>query len=115
MRFYNGNTPATRIRWTAPTTREDGSAYAASTHRGYVLGVSDPGNPNDGIRAHVSVPAAYDVSEWPLDQLNITEPGDYEAALATVDSDGQQGAWSSPFAFEARLAPPSPPTGLTVF
>lgn len=115
MIYERNGEVVTRLRWDAPTTRTDGALYDAAQHAGYELGVSDPANPDDGFRSWVSVPAAYDVTEWPLDQLNITEPGQYEVALRTVDAGGLTSDWSTPLVYAARLAAPNAPTGLSVF
>jgi len=104
--------PATHLQWDAPTARTDGTPYGAADHAGYVLGIADA-TVTGGFREHVSVPAAYDVTEWPLDQLNITDPGIYMISLATVDVNGLRSAWADPFSFTASYAPPSPPTGLS--
>lgn len=114
MIFTRNGEVATHLNWSAPTTRTDGSAYGDADHAGYELGISDPGNPADGFSPWVSVPAAYAVTTWPLDELNMYEPGDYEIALRTVDKQGGTSEWSSPLTFAARLAAPNPPAGLSV-
>lgn len=109
----NGN-EATTLNWIAPTERTDGTRYGATDHQGYELGVSDPAVENDGFVSFVSVPAKYEISKWPLDQLNMLSEGLYEVALRTVDSRGRVSPWSSPLSFSAGLAVPSAPTGLSV-
>lgn len=110
MIFYRNGELATTLRWVAPTTRADETSYGASSHAGYELGV----NRNGAFTAWVSVPAAYDTTAWPLNELNITEPGEYEIALRTVDTGGLTSAWSSPLVFTAQLAQPNPPTNLSL-
>lgn len=110
MIFYKDGVQASSLSWDAPTTRTDGTAYGAESHAGYELGV----NRNGEFTPWVSVPAAYDVTSWPLDELNISTPGTYEVALRTVDTGGLTSAWSNPLVFTAQLALPNPPTNLTI-
>lgn len=114
MIFKKNGVIATKIQWVAPTSRVDGSAYSAAQHAGYELGVSDPANTTEGFAPFVSVPAAYNATEWPLDNLNIGEPDTYEVALRTVDTSGLTSAWSSPIVFTAEIASPNAPTGFDV-
>ncbi len=114
MIFKKNNVVATKIQWTAPTVREDGSTYSAAQHAGYELGVSDPANPTDGFAPFVSVPAAYNVTEWLLNNLNIGESDTYEVALRTVDTDGLTSAWSNSMVFTAENARPNAPDGFNV-
>lgn len=112
MIFSVNGQSRTRFGWNPPTTREDGTGYGAADHHGYEIGLSDPNNPDDGFRPHVGIPAGYDVTAWPLAELNIEQPGTYELALRTIDRDMRPSRWSAPFTFAADLAPPSPPTDM---
>jgi len=109
----DGNT-AVSFKWVAPTKRTDGTAYGTADHAGYELGVSDPANSTDGFSPFVNVPAAYDITEWPLANLGIAEEGTYEVALRTVDKGGRTSKWSSPLVFDVGLANPNEPTGFGV-
>lgn len=110
MIFETGGRAATILSWSPPTTRTDGSVYDAPQHAGYELGVNSGGT----FESRVSVPAAFGVTTWALDDLNITAAGDYEVALRAVDTAGNASAWSNPTVFTARLAPPSAPTNFTI-
>jgi hypothetical protein len=111
MIYYKNGVAVNSIQWAPPTTRTDGSAYGADDHAGYELGVG-----NDGIyEPWVSVPASYDITEWPVDQLNMNDEGDYQIVLRTVDTGGRVSEWSAPVNFTVTLADPNPPTGLDVF
>lgn len=101
---------ATQISWTAPSEQADGTAYGDAEHAGYELGVIR----DEGITPHVSVPAAYAVTDWPLDQLELDTEGQHEVALRTVDTDGRTSAWSASVLFTSELAGPNAPTGLLV-
>lgn len=101
---------ATGINWTPPSVREDGSAYTADQHKGYTLGVKSGAD----IVPQVTIPTALDDGHWDFSELNITAEGDYEAYLATVDSNDLQSAWAGPVFFSAEFAAPKPPTGLSV-
>ena len=114
MIFTRNGQVVTRMNWAAPTARADGSNYGAAEHAGYELGVSNPDDPADGFRPFVSVPAAYAVTSWALADLNMIEAGDYEVALRAVDTGGRTGAWSNPLLFNADLAAPAAPVGLSV-
>lgn len=107
-------TSVTELAWVPPTTRADGSSYGTADHAGYELGTSDPLNATDGFTAWVSVPATYDITTWPLDQLNMNTEGDYEVGLRVIDTKGRQSVWSNPALFTAALANPDAPTGLNV-
>jgi hypothetical protein len=103
---------ATGISWTPPRTRKDGTPYLPGEHKGYTVGRADA----DGvIKPFVSIPATFDVNTWSLDELNITEPGNYTIALATVDSTDHESDFSNTVNFIAAWALPNAPTGLNVF
>lgn len=110
MIFEAGGAAATVLSWSPPTTRTDGSAYGAPQHAGYELGVNSSGT----YESRVSVPAAFDVTTWSLNDLNITDAGDYDVALRAVDTSGNVSAWSNSTTFTARFAPPSAPTNFTI-
>jgi len=111
MIFEKSGVLATDINWTAPTARTDGDAYGAADHAGYELGISDGAG---GYSPWVSVPAAYDVTSWPLNQLNLSTEGDHEVVLRTIDNGGRQSAWSTGVVFTVSLASPNAPTGVDV-
>jgi hypothetical protein len=111
MIFKKNGVEATKIQWVAPTEREDGSAYGATEHAGYELGTTDD---LGVIHPWVSVPAAYDITEWPLDQLNISAEGEHTVALRTVDTGGRVSEWSAPVVFTVETAKPNAPTGFAV-
>lgn len=98
--------PVENIKWKAPTTREDGTAYVATDHLGYELGV---GGVSNTIAPFISVPAAYNIVSWPIAQLNL-KVGDHKVYLRTVPKVGVPSQWSSPLFLSAKLAPPSAPT-----
>ena len=100
------------LDWDAVTTRTDGTAFTEAEYKNYELGTSDPDNPSDDFVPFVGIPAAYNVSEWPLDDLGFTTPGRKEIALRVVGNEGPPSGWSEPLVFIAALAPPSAPTGL---
>jgi hypothetical protein len=96
--FYKNDVRATQISWTPPTEYTDGSAYGSSDHAGYELGVLRDGQ----IQPHISVPATYDVTSWPLNELNLVEYGDHEIALRTVTQNSIVSAWSTTIVVENR-------------
>ena len=91
--FYKNGTLATQISWTAPTQYVDGSAYGDADHAGYELGV-------DGA-AFVAVPAVYNVTSWPLAELNLGY-GTFSLTLRTVTKTGLVSDWSNPVDIENR-------------
>jgi hypothetical protein len=112
MIFTKDGVERTSISWVAPTQRVDGTAYGASDHAGYELGVADvTGN----IQPWVSVPAGYDVTEWPLNELNINDEGAHTIALRTVDAGGRVSSWSTALVFTARVAAPNAPAAFALF
>lgn len=115
MLYTRNGIAATSVSWDAPTSRTDGTLYDASQHAGYELGMSDPAAAVGEFQPWVSVPAAYDVTDWPLNELNITAPGTYELALRTVDRGGLVSPWSNAIVITAEYAPPNAPTGFNAF
>jgi len=85
MIYKRNNIEVTEISWIAPTEREDATPYTAAEHAGYELGVSVNGG---GYTPWVDVPAAYDVTSWPLNELNLDDEGIYEIAMRTLDING---------------------------
>lgn len=104
-------TATTKLRWKAPVTRADLTLYTAEEHAGYELGISDGVTLPDA--AHVSIPAAYHVMEWPLADLDLDlKSGVVSLYLRTVDTDGRVSDWSDPFEIEVDLAKPGKPLNL---
>jgi hypothetical protein len=111
MIYLKEGVPVTDLHWAAPTSRTDGSAYGTSDHKGYELGVEDI---NGNISPWVGVPAAYEITSWPLSQLNMDEEGIHAVALRTVDSGDRVSEWSASVTFVAEVAPPKSPTGMAI-
>lgn len=97
--FYKDGVVATTINWIAPSEYVDGSAYGSSDHAGYELGVVRvDGQPPVG---HISVPAAYEITSWPLGELNLGY-GETRIALRTVARNGLTSMWSDSIVIESR-------------
>ena len=82
------------IRWTDPTTFEDGSPFDASDFRAYELGV-DKG---DGVGpvALLSLPVSLGVGVSPIpDEAKATKGRDLLIHLRTLDNYGQTSEWSN--------------------
>jgi len=110
--FIKNGVITTEISWEAPTERTDGAAYTAVDHAGYELGVA---NAQGVFQPWVSVPAAYHITSWPLNHLNITTEGQHAVALRTVDTGGRVSVWSNPLLLTAMaVAAPNSPTDLSV-
>ena len=110
MIYFKDGVQKTQIEWVAPTKRTDGSAYGDADHAGYELGVGS----NGAYEPWVAVPAAYNITSWPVGQLNLNDEGDYEVVLRTVDKGRRVSAWSAPANFTVTLADPQAPAGLVV-
>ena len=76
------------LSWDIPQEREDGTALEIYEIEGYVIAY---GTDADNLDQQVTVQGA-SVQEAILDNLNS---GTYYFAIATVDSDGAQGAYSA--------------------
>jgi hypothetical protein len=105
----------TKLSWAAPTEHMDGTAYTDEEHLGYELGRVAP-DKDFQMEAFVSIPAALDVTEWPLAELGIEQPGKLTVALRTVMKDGTVSNWSNSADFEVvPYKIPLSPSSLTVY
>lgn len=97
--FYKDGIAKTEILWSPPTENTDGSPYGETQHGGYELGVVRDGSP-DPV-PHISVPAAYSVTSWPMSELGL-DYGVHQIALRTVNARGVVSAWSGQIEIEKR-------------
>lgn len=79
---------AIRLTWDIPTSREDGTRLDLTEISGYFIAF---GTSVSGLNQNVFVSGATNISH----ELIGLEPGTYFFQIATVDSDGFQGAFSA--------------------
>jgi hypothetical protein len=82
------------IRWTDPSTRQDGSPFGASDFRAYELGAAS--NPTADPVALLALPTAYGTGSSPIpSQVSDTRNVSQFLALRTLDNLGLTSAWSN--------------------
>jgi hypothetical protein len=80
-----------QLKWTAPSTRADGSALAASELTGYRIYYSLDGTPAD---QDTVVPISSGATT--AFTINLTAAGTYVFAITAIDQNGLESALSSP-------------------
>ncbi|MBT8121267.1 MAG: fibronectin type III domain-containing protein, partial [Gammaproteobacteria bacterium] len=91
----NASTGSFSLSWTAPTTREDGTAIALSEIGGYRIYYGDaPGNFTNTV----------DIADGSVTTATVSDipSGDYYVAMSTVDTGGNVSALSSAVSKQAQ-------------
>ena len=106
-----------KITWTDPTQNSDGSAITAGEVTGYLIGVRSLTAAGSAVGTYpiqVSVTGASAVSEALSAITPMLKPDDYAVAGQTVSPSNGNSPWSAEFQFTGVLAPPNPPTAVSV-
>lgn len=101
------NKPLAQMMWTAPVSREDGTAFDASTEVGEyrIYHGSTPGD----YQKQISIAGNTLYTDLDFSQLQLP----MYAVMTTVDNDGRESTYSEEIQFVKKIFAPKPPTGLS--
>ncbi len=102
----------TKFTWTDPTTNVDGSAITTGEVTGYSIGVRPSTGTAGTYPVLTAVAGATATSEAYSALSSVLAPGNYAAAIQTVEP--VNSAWSAEITFTIAAPVPSPPVNFGV-